>query len=206
MTNIHSILKSKDITLPRKVCLVKGMVFPVHVWMWDLDYEESWVPKNWCFWIVLKKTLWESLGLQGNPASQFWRKSVLTECSLTGLMLKFNLQYFGHLMQRTDSLEKTLMLGKIQGRRRRGWQRIRWLEGFTNLMYMSWASSGSWWWTGMPGTLQTMGSQRVGHDWATELNWTAISHELYLRKRKLWLLPFSKTIPLNKGLCTQLLK
>ena len=85
-------------------------------------------------------------------------------------MLKLKLQYFGHLMQRTDSLEKTLMLGKIEGGRRRGRQRIRWLDGITDSMAWVWASSGSWWWTGKPGVLQSMGSQRVGHDWVTKLN------------------------------------
>ena len=83
-------------------------------------------------------------------------------------MLK--LQYFGHLMRRVDSLEKKLLLGRIGGRRRRKWQRMRWLDGFTDLMDMSWVNSGSWWWTGRPGVLIFMGSQRVRHDWATELN------------------------------------
>ena len=88
-------------------------------------------------------------------------------------MLKLKLQYFGHLMRRTDSLEKTLMLGKTEGGRRRGRQRMRWLDGITNSSWTwVWASSGSWWWTGKPGMLQSMGSQRVGHDWATELKWT----------------------------------
>ena len=85
-------------------------------------------------------------------------------------MLKLKLQYFGHLMRRADSLEKTLMLGKIEGGRRRGRQRMRWLDGVTDSMVMSWVNSGSWWWTGGPGVLRFMGSQRVGHDWATELN------------------------------------
>ena len=83
-------------------------------------------------------------------------------------MLKLMLQYFGHLLQRTDSLEKTLMLGKIEGRRRRGQQRMRWLDGITNLMYISLSKLGSWLWTGKPGVLQSMGSQRVRHNWATE--------------------------------------
>ena len=102
-----------------------------HVWMWELDYKESWALKNWCFWtVVLEKFLripWTA-----------WRfnQSILKEispgCSLEGLMLKLKLQYFGHLMWRADSFEKTLMLGKIDGRKRRGWQRMRWLDGITS--------------------------------------------------------------------------
>ena len=86
-------------------------------------------------------------------------------------MLKLKLQYFGHLMRRTDSLEKTLMLGKIEGRRRRGWQGWNvWMAPPTGWTWV-WVNSGSWWWTGRPGVLQSMGSERVGHEWATELNW-----------------------------------
>ena len=95
-------------------------------------------------------------------------KEISPEYSLEGLMLKLKLQYFGHLMWRTDSLEKTPMLGKIEGGRRRGQQRMRWLNGITNSM----DTSLSWWRTGKPGVLQSLGSQRVGHDWATELNCT----------------------------------
>ena len=87
-------------------------------------------------------------------------------------MLKLKLQYFGHLMGRTDSLKKTLVLGKIEGRRRRGRQRTKWLDDITTRWTRVWASSRSWWWPGKPGVLQSMGLQRVGHDWATELNWT----------------------------------
>ena len=87
-------------------------------------------------------------------------------------MLKLKLQYFGHLMQRTDLLGKTLMLGNIVSRRRRGQQRMRWLDGITYLMDMSLSNSGSWWWTGKLGVLQSMGLQRLRHDWGTELNWT----------------------------------
>ena len=134
-----------------------------HVWMWELDYKESWVQKHWCFWtVVLKKTLESPLDC----------KEISHEFSLEGLMLKLKLQYFGHLMQRADSLEKTLMLGKTEGGRRRGWQRMRWLDGITDSWTWAWVSSGSWWWTGRPGMLQPMESKRVGHDWATELNWT----------------------------------
>ena len=88
-----------------------------HVWMWELDYKESWVPKNWCFWTMVLKTL-ES-PLECRKANQSILKEISPEYSLEGLMLKLKLQYFGHLMRRTDSLEKTLMLGKIEGRRRR---------------------------------------------------------------------------------------
>ena len=132
--------------------------------MWELDYKESWAPKNWCFWTMVLRRL-----LRVPWTARRSNRSILMEISpdysLEGLMLK--LQYFGHLMQRTDSFEKTLMLGKIEGRRRRGWQKLRWLDGITDTMDMSL----SWWWTGKPGVLQSMGLQRVGHDWATELNW-----------------------------------
>ena len=104
--------------------------------MWELDYKESWVPKNWCFWpLVLEKTLespWTA-----RRSNQSILKEISPEYSLEGLMLKLKLQYFGHLMQRTDSLEKTLRLGKIEGGRRRGRQRMRWLDGITNSMNTS---------------------------------------------------------------------
>ena len=104
--------------------------------MWELEYKESWVLKNWCFWtVVLEKTLerpWTA-----RRSNQSILKEISPKYSLEGLMLKLKLQYFGHLMQRVDSLEKTLMLGKIEGRRRRGWQRMRWLDGITDSMDMS---------------------------------------------------------------------
>ena len=100
-------------------------------------------------------------------------QSILAEISpgssLEGLMLNLKLRYLGHLMQRVDSLEKTLML--IEGRRRRGWQRMRWLDGIPDSVDMSLGNSGIWWWTGKPGVLRSMGSQRIRHDWVTELNW-----------------------------------
>ena len=107
-----------------------------HIWMWELDYKESWVPKNWCFWtVVLEKTL--RVPWTARRSNQSILKEISPECSLEGLMLKLKLQYFSHLMRRTDSLEKILMLGKIEGRRRRGWQRMRWLDGISDSMAMS---------------------------------------------------------------------
>ena len=104
-----------------------------HVWMWELDYKESWVLKNWCFWtVVFEKTLGTA-----RRSNQSILKEISHDCPLEGLMLKLRLQYFGHLMQRTDSFEKTLMLGKIEGWRWRGWQRMRWLDGITDLTDMS---------------------------------------------------------------------
>ena len=102
-------------------------------------------------------------------------KEISPEYSLEGLMLKLKLQYFGHLMGKTDSLEKTLMPGKSEGRRRWGRQRRGgWMASPIQWPWV-WASSGSWWWTGKPGVLQSMGLQRVGHSWATELNWRLLS-------------------------------
>ena len=139
--------------------------------MWELDCKESWVPKNWCFWSVMLEKALES-PLDSNEINQSILKETSPGYSLEGMMLKLKLQYFGHLMWRVDSLEKTLMLGKIEGGRRRGWQRMRWLDGITDMASWTcvWVNSRSWWWTGKPGVLQSMVPQRVGHDW--ELIWT----------------------------------
>ena len=114
-------------------------------------------------------------------------KEINPEYSLEGLMLKLKLQYFGHLMWRADSLEKMLMLGKTEGGRRRRWQRMRWLDGFTETWWTwVWASSRSWWWTGRPGVLQSIGLQRVSYDWATGLNWTALENNR-IWTRAIWI-------------------
>ena len=128
--------------------------------MWELDHKEGWAPKNWCFWtVVLVKTL-EHL-LDSKEIKPVNHKGNQPEYSLEGLMLKLKLQYFGHLMQRADSLEKNLLLGKIEGRRRRGWQGMRWLNGITN-------SIDEFEQTPRDTEGQSMGSQRVIHNWVTE--------------------------------------
>ena len=104
--------------------------------MWELDYEESWVLKNWCFWTVVWRRLLR-VPWPARRSNQSILKEISPGCSLEGLMLKLKLQYFGHLMWSVDSLEKTLMLGGIGGRGRRGWQRMRWLDGITDSMDMS---------------------------------------------------------------------
>ena len=135
MTNLDSILKSRDITLLTKVLIVRTMVFPVVIYMWELDHKEGWVPKNWCFQtVVLEKTLESPLE---SKEIQPVHPKISPEYSLEGLMLKQKFQYFGHLMWRADSFKKTLMLGKIEGGRRRGWQRMGWLDGITDSMNMS---------------------------------------------------------------------
>jgi len=107
-----------------------------HVWMWELDCEEGWAPKNWCFWTVVWRRLLR-VPWTARRSNQSILKEISPGISLEGMMLKLKLQYFGHLMPRVDSLEKTLMLGGIGGRRRRGRQRMRWLDGITDSMDMS---------------------------------------------------------------------
>jgi len=171
MTNLDSILKSRDMTLPTKVCLVKAMVFPVVMYgceSWTIKKAECWridAFELWC-WRRLLRVPWTA-----RKSNQSILKEISPGCSLEGLMLKLKLQYFGHLRQRADSFKKTLMLGMIEGWSRRGRQRMRWLDGITDSMDMGLSKLQSLWWTGRPGVLRFMGSQRVGHDWATELNW-----------------------------------
>ena len=128
MTNLDSILKSRDITLTTKIHLVKAMVFPLVMYSWTIKKAERQRTDAFelCWWRRLLRVSWTS-----RRSNQSILKEIGLNCSLEGLMLKLKLQYFGHLMQRADSLEKTLMLGKIEGRRRRGQQRMRWLDGIT---------------------------------------------------------------------------
>ena len=142
--------------------------------MWELDCKESWVQKNWCFWLWCWRRLLR-VPWTARRSNQSILKEISLGCSLERLMLKLKVQYFGHLMRRGDSFEKTLMLGKMEGRRRRGWQGMRWLDGITTQWTWVWVDFRSWWWTGRPGVLQSMRLQRFGHDWETELNWKEIN-------------------------------
>ena len=142
-----------------------------HVWMWqELDYKESWMLKNWCFWTAVLEKTQERVPWATGWSDQSILKETSPEYSLERLMLKLKLQYFGHLMQRTDSFENTLRLGKIESGRRRGCQRMRWLDGITDSMDISMSKlcvlvmdRDAW-------SVQSMGSQWVEHDWVTELN------------------------------------
>ena len=167
MTKLDSILKSRHTIFPTEVHLVKAMVFPVVMYGC-----ESWTVKKadifelWC-WRRLLRVPWTA-----RRSNQSILKEISPECSLEGLILELKLQSFGHLMRRGDSFEKTRILGKTDSRREmgdRGWD--GWMASLTRRTWVS-VNSRSWWWTGRPGVLWFMESQRVGHDWVTELNWT----------------------------------
>ena len=148
------------------------MVFPVVMYgceSWTVKKAECWridALELWC-WRRLLRVPWTA-----RRSNQSILKEISPGISLERMMLKLKLQYFGHLMRRADSLEKTLMLGRGGGDDR-GWD--GWMASLTRWTWV-WVNSGSWWWTGRPGMLQFMGSQRIGHDWATELNWTSHLH------------------------------
>ena len=154
--------------MKERLATVKAIFFPVVMYgcesctikkpeCWRTDAFELW------YWKRYLRIPWTA-----RRSNQPTLKEIKPEYLLEGRMLKLN--YFGHLMQRVDSLEKTLMVGKIEGWRRQGWKRMRCLDASPTQWTWVWASSRSWWWKGKPGMLQSMGSQRVGHDWVTELN------------------------------------
>ena len=160
MTNLDSILKSRDITLSTNVHLIRSMVLPIVMYgceSWTIkkaEHRRTDAFELW-WWRRLLRVPWTA-----RRSNQSILKEISPGCSLEGLMLKLKLQYFGYLMRRADSFEKIMMLGKIEGRRRRGRQRMRWLDDITNSMDMS-QSPG--YWTGRPGVLWFMGLQRVRH-------------------------------------------
>ena len=167
---LDSILKIRDITLPTKICLLKVMVFPVVMYECESQTTKKVERRKidafelWC-WRRLLRVPWTA-----RRFSQSILKEISPEYSLERLIMKLKLQYFGHLMWRTDSLEKTFMLGRLKAggeRDNRGWD--GWMASPIQWTWV-WASSRTWWWTGKPGMLQCMGSQRVRHDWVTELS------------------------------------
>ena len=176
MTNLDSILKKQNHYFANKGLSSQSYGFSSsHVWMWELDCKESWAPKNGCFWtVVLEKTLESLLDCKeiqpvhpkGNQSRIFTGRPD-TEAA-TPILWPPDVKKW--------LIWKDPMLGKIKGERRRGQQRMRWLDGVTDSTQWTWVwvNSGCWWWTGRPGVLQSLGSQRVRHDWMPELNWTEL--------------------------------
>ena len=183
VTYLGSILKSRDITLPTKVCLVKAMVFPVVMYgceNWTIKKAECWrIDAFKLCWRRLFRVPWIA-----RRANQSILKAVNPEYSLDGLILKLKLQYFGHLIWRADSMEKTLMLGKTEGKRSRGWQRMRWLDSITGSVDMNLSNLWEIRSTEEPASLQSMELQSVGHDFASKQqentvdNWTLVQKKI----------------------------
>ena len=189
MTKLTSILKSREITLPTKVHLVKAMVFSSSlVWMWELDYKESWAPKNWCFWtVVLDKTLESPLNCKeiqpvhskGNKSWIFIGKTdaeaeipILWPHDMKSQLIWKDPDAGKDWRQEPTYLKRPWCWERLKARGEegnRGWD--DWMASPTQWKWV-WVSSGGWWWTRKPGVLQSMGSPRVKHDWVNELNWT----------------------------------
>ena len=169
MTNLESILKSRNITLPAKAHLAKDMIFPVTMYgceSWTVKKAEHWRTDVFELWCWLLRVLWAA-----KRSNQSLLKEISPEYSLEGLMLKLKVQYFGHLMQRTDSFERCWCWERLKAGGEgddRGWD--GWMASPIEWTWV-WVNSKSWWWTGRPGMLQSMGLQRVRYDWVTELIW-----------------------------------
>ena len=169
MTNLDSILKSRDVTANKSPSSQSSGFSSSHVWMWELDYKESWVRKNWCFWSVVLKKILES-PFTARRSNQSILKEISPKYSSEGLMLKLKLNTLATWCKELTHWKRPwcwerLKAGEGDDRGQDGWM------ASPTWWTWVWASSGSWWWTGKPDVLQSMGLQRVRHNWATELNW-----------------------------------